>query len=223
MNMTLDVRRHLNLFDPYNFGDTPVTIIGAGATGSCLVLQLAKLGITNITVYDFDHVEEHNVPNQLFGIQDIGKSKVEALKEHVLAQTGLEIKAKEEKFTHGRLKGYVFVMVDSMTARKDIFETSIKAKSNVKLMIEPRMGLNEGRIYNVIPTDSTHCRRWEECWYPDSEAEVSACGTSQSVITTAILTASICVRQLINHVNSVELDNEILLDVMYNGIYPTKW
>lgn len=223
MNVNLDVRRHLDLFDPYDFGDTPVTVLGCGATGSWLVLQLAKLGITNITVYDFDHVEEHNVPNQLFGIQDIGKSKVEALKEHVLAQTGLEIKAKEEKFTHGRLKGYVFVMVDSMTARKDIFETSIKAKSNVKLMIEPRMGLNEGRIYNVIPTDSTHCRRWEECWYPDSEAEVSACGTSQSVITTAILTASICVRQLINHVNNVELDNEILLDVMYNGIYPTKW
>lgn len=223
MNMNLDVRRHLNLFDPYAFGDTPVTVIGAGATGSWLVLQLAKLGITNITVYDFDVVEEHNIPNQLFGLEHVGIPKVYALSEIVKNQTGLRIKAMNEKFTHGRLRGYVFVMVDSMQARKDIFTTSIKAKSQVKLMVEPRMGLNEGRVYNVIPTDSTHCKRWEDCWYPDSEAEVSACGTSQSVITTAILTASICARQLINHVNDVELDNEILLDVMYNGIYPTKW
>lgn len=223
MNMALDVRRHMDLFDPYTFGDTPITVIGAGATGSWLVLQLAKLGIANITVYDFDVVEEHNIPNQLFGLDDIGQPKVVALQRIIAEYTGTQIKIHNEKFTRGRLKGYVFVMVDSMSSRKEIFETSIKAKSNVKLMIEPRMGLNEGRIYNVIPTDSTHCRRWEECWYPGSEAEVSACGTSQSVITTAILTASICVRQLINHVNNVELDNEILLDLMYNGIYPTKW
>lgn len=222
-NTNLDVRRHMALFDPIKFADTTITVIGAGATGSWLVLQLAKLGISNITVYDFDDVEEHNVPNQLFGLEHVGMSKVFALQQIVKDQTGLQITAKHEKFTHGRLRGYVFIMVDSMSSRKDIFTTSIKAKSNVKLMVEPRMGLNEGRIYNVIPTDSVQCRRWEECWYPDSEAEVSACGTSQSVITTAILTASICVRQLINHFNNVELDNEILLDVMYNGIYPTKW
>ena len=222
-NPHLDYSRHMTLFDPYQFGDTKVNIIGAGATGSWLVLQLAKLGISNITVWDFDIVEEHNIPNQLFGLPHVGMPKVEALKQIVQEQTGVEINIKNERFTTGRLSGYVFLMVDSMRARKDIWETSVKNKSAVKLLIEPRMGLNEARVYNVSPMDLTQQRAYEAAWYPDDEAEVSACGTSQSVITTALFTASYVARQMINHFNGVELDNEILMDPMYNNIYPTSW
>lgn len=218
----LDVRRHAELFDPYTF-NTPVTIIGAGATGSWLALSLAKLGITDITVWDFDIVEEHNVPNQAFLTVQVGETKVEALYNVVIANTGTEIKYKNDKFTHQRLYGIVFLMVDSMKARKEIWEASIRMKSAVKLLVEPRMGLNEGRIYNVNPTDLNHIKRYEDCWYSDDEAEVSACGTSQTVITTALSVASWCARQLINHHADVELDNEILIDFMYNNIYPTRW
>lgn len=218
----LDVRRHMELFDPYTF-DTPVTIIGAGATGSWLALSLAKLGITNITVWDFDIVEEHNIPNQAFGQYNVNELKVLALYEQIKQQTGTEIKVKTQKFTDQRLTGYVFLMVDSMKARKDIWDNSIKMKSSVKLLVEPRMGLSEGRIYNVIPTDPTHIKRYEDCWYSDEEAKVSACGTSQTVVTTAMSVASWCARQLINHHKGVDMDNEILIDFMYNNIYPTKW
>jgi molybdopterin/thiamine biosynthesis adenylyltransferase len=212
----------MELFDPYTF-TTPVTIIGAGATGSWLALALAKLGITDITVYDFDTVEEHNVPNQAYGLDAIGSQKVRALRDEILEATGTEIKWKDEKFTNQRLSGIVFLMVDSMAARRDIWENSIKMKSAVKLLVEPRMGLNEGRVYNVNPVDLNHIRRYEDCWYSDEEAEVSACGTSQTVITTAMSVASWCARQLINFHANVELDNEILIDFMYNNIYPTRW
>lgn len=218
----LDVRRHMELFNPYEF-NTPVTIIGAGATGSWLALQLAKLGISDITVYDFDVVEEHNIPNQLFGIMDIGKPKVDALAEFILATTGTPIKAKNEAYTNQRLSGIVFCMVDSMKVRDDIWKLGAKGKSAVKLYVEPRMGLNEGRIYNVNPTDSNHWKRYEECWYPDDEAEVSACGTSQSVITSALLIASTCARQLINYHNGIELSNEIQLDPVYNQVFEYRW
>lgn len=224
MTMTqLDTRRHMDIFNPYDFGNTAVTVIGAGATGSWLVLELAKLGIQNITVWDFDVVEEHNIPNQIFGLQHVGLPKVVALQEIILDYTGLEIKVKNERFESGRLRDYVFLMVDSMTGRKEIFDSSIRGKSAIKLMIEPRMGLNEARIYNVNPMSLTHQKQWDAAWYPDDEAEVSACGTSQAVITTALLTASFTARQLINHVNEVELSNEILIDPMYNNIYETRW
>lgn len=222
-NMNLDFRRHMSLFDPIKFGDTPVTIIGAGATGSWLAMEIAKLGVSNITVWDFDVVEEHNIPNQLFYLSDVGKPKVVALQNHIKQATGLEINAKMAKFTRGRLSGYVFLMVDSMEARKNIWESSIKGKSAVNHLVEPRMGLNEARVYNVNPVDLNEQKRYEDCWYPDDEAEVSACGTSQSVITTAMLTASFCARQLINHFNGEELSNEILIDPMYNNIYETRW
>lgn len=222
MNTNLDIRRHQDLFDPYTF-DTPITVIGAGATGSWLTLCLAKLGISNITVWDYDKVEEHNVPNQLYGQEDVGSEKVKALYKYLDAFTDLQIRINCDTFTNQRLHGIVFLMVDSMKARREIWENSIKMKPAVKLLVEPRMGLNEGRIYNVIPTDLLHIKRYEECWYSDEDAEVSACGTSQTVITTAMSVASHCARQLINFHNQVELDNEILVDYMYNNIFPTKW
>jgi molybdopterin/thiamine biosynthesis adenylyltransferase len=217
-NRFLDLRRHSELFDAEKFDDA-VTVIGAGATGSWLVLQLANLGITNITVYDFDTVEEHNVPNQLYGLTDIGKPKVQALYEYIKEQTGLVIKGKNEKYEKQRLGGYVFLMVDSMAERKRIYEESIKMKRAVKLLVEPRMGLDVGRIYNVDPVDLTQLEWYEDTYYSDDEAEVSACGTSMTVITTAMAVASFCARQLINHVDGTPLHNEILLDFKFNNLF----
>lgn len=221
MTNTLDISRHRELIDTDSFTDV-VTVIGAGATGSWLVLQLAKLGIKNITVYDFDVVEEHNIPNQLFGISDIGESKVHALQEFVHGQTGVAINAIPKAYTNQRLSGYVFCMVDSMEARKMIWENA-KGKSAVKHFVEPRMGLDVGRVYNVDVMDLEQQRRYEDCFYTDEEAEVSACGMAQTVVTTAMNIASTCARQLINKHNGVELGNELIFDLMYNNVIETRW
>lgn len=219
----LNISRHAELFEPYYF-EHPVTIIGAGATGSWLALALAKLGITNITVYDFDEVEEHNVPNQAFGVQDVGNTKVSALHNLIAFTCGdVHIKVKDEKFTDQRLNGIVFLMVDSMAERKKIWENSIKMKSAVKLLVEPRMGLDMGRIYNIDPMNMGHIEKYEDTYYSDDEAEVSACGTSQTVITTALCIAGWCARQLINFHNKEELDNEIFIDFKFNNIITTRW
>ena len=218
----LDISRHKELFDPYKF-EHPVTIIGAGATGSWLALALAKLGIENITVWDFDVVEEHNVPNQAFGLRDISYPKVDALYREIAQKTGTQIMSHIKPFTNQRLAGIIFLMVDSMKTRKEIWDASIKMKSAVKLLIEPRMGLHVARVYNVDPCDLTHVKEYENTYYDDDVAEVSACGVSKSVISTAMATASWCVRQLINFHNKIELDNEILIDFYYNNIVTRKW
>lgn len=230
MSHNLNISRHMELFDPDRF-EHPVTIIGAGATGSWLALSLAKLGITDITVYDFDVVEEHNIPNQAFnlksfdgdGIGHVGISKVKALRDMVFLATGTTIKIKNEKFTDQRLSGVVFLMVDSMSARKEIWENSIKLKPAVKLLVEPRMGLDMGRIYNVDPMDMNQIKKYEDTYYDDDVAEVSACGASMTVITSALGITSWCGRQLINFHNNEELDNEILIDFKYNNIVTTRW
>lgn len=221
-NRNLDLRRQMELFDVEKF-NTPVTIIGAGATGSWLALCLAKLGISDITVYDYDIVEEHNVPNQAFGLHDIGKLKTESIKDAIRRNTGASIKTQSEKFVGQRISGIVFLMVDSMAGRKEIWENSLRLKPSVQLVIEPRMGLDMGRIYNVIPTSLAQIKAYEDTYYSDDEAEVSACGTSMTVVTTAMSIAAYCARQLINFHNGEELDNEILIDLKYNNLITTKW
>lgn len=244
--MVLDIRRHQSLFDGDTF-NTPIHVIGAGATGSWLVLELAKLGIKGnlIHVWDFDHVEEHNIPNQAYNLisynhgtidgvhnradapleysTHVRKPKIEALYQVVREATGECFKAHYAKYESQRLNGYVFLMVDSMEERKRIWEQAVKMKSAVKLLIEPRMGLDVGRVYNVEPTNMEHIRQYEDTFYTDEESEASACGTAQTVITTSVSTASWCARQLVNHVGEVELDNEILIDYKYNNIFTNRW
>lgn len=221
-NMTvvhLDTSRHMELFDPLTF-NTPIHVIGVGATGSWLVLQLAKLGIRGelINVWDFDTVEAHNIPNQAFSFNDIGKMKVDALAELVEYQTGAVINTNPVKFEQQRISGYVYLMVDSMAERRRIWERAIKLKSAIKHMVEPRMGLHVGRVYNVDPMDVTAGMEYEKTYYSDEGAEVSACGNSLTVITSALGIASWCVRQLINLEAEVEVDSEILIDFAYNNI-----
>lgn len=216
--------RHMELFNPDYFNDN-INIIGVGATGSWLALQFAKLGIkgSRIKVWDFDVIEEHNIANQAFPISAIGEYKVDALAEMIKDQTGAEIEANNRKFENERISGYVFLMVDSMSERKRIWEQAVKMKSAVKLLVEPRMGLDMGRIYNVSPMNMSHVRSYEDTFYTDEEAETSACGASQSVITTSSAIASLCARQLVNMNNELELDNEILIDFMYNNLMTEVW
>lgn len=222
MTHNLDISRHMELFDPDKF-NLPITIIGAGATGSWLALSLAKLGITDITVYDFDTVEEHNIPNQAFGIDQIGQPKVKAIHNLIFQDTGTKIKFKNERFSNQRVAGIVFLMVDSMKVRKEIWDNSLKLKSAVKLLVEPRMGLDVGRVYNVDPMNMNHIKKYEDTYYDDDVAEVSACGASMTVVTTALGIVSWCGRQLINFHNKEDLDNEILIDFKYNNIFTTRW
>ena len=61
-----------------------ILIIGAGALGTHILWGLISMGVTEITILDFDIVEESNLNRQLFyGYQDIGKKKIEVLRNRV--------------------------------------------------------------------------------------------------------------------------------------------
>lgn len=235
----MDYSRQETIFIPDEF-KTPIHVIGAGATGSWLVLALAKLGIKDITVWDFDEVEEHNIPNQAYRLQyqdvipesqdweystDISKPKVVALADMVKSFTGIDIKPRNQRVTgKEKLEGIVFVMTDTMHSRKDIWDMALKYKIPVKLVVEPRMGVDGGRIYCVDPMNVNHVKQYEQTLYTDAEAEVSACGISQSVVATAMQIASMCAWKVINFHNKDTLGNQYLVDARYSsGIYITKW
>jgi len=63
-----------------------VLVVGSGGLGSPVLFYLAAAGVGNIGIIDFDVVDESNLQRQvLFTISDIGRLKVEAAKERILA------------------------------------------------------------------------------------------------------------------------------------------
>jgi len=63
-------------------------VFGIGSVGSNFVRSLAKSGFTSIKVYDFDIVEEDNIPAQSYYLSHIGMQKTDALKELIKNETG---------------------------------------------------------------------------------------------------------------------------------------
>lgn len=217
----IDSTRHRSVFSPDKFGDKArVDIIGCGATGSRIALSLAKLGIKNLHLWDFDIVEPHNLANQAYTLEDVGSPKVSALAAHIFAATGEWPTQHNEPVTaKTQLGNIVFLLTDTMKSRKEIWQGAIRFKLHIKLMVETRMGAEEGRIYSISPTKMDEIKLWESTLCEDSEAAVSECGTSISVGPTAEIISGMAVWQFIRWYNveinkgQDELDKEIIFNL----------
>jgi len=192
--------RHKPVLDPEKFR-MGVEVIGCGAVGSKIASELGKMGINQVRVSDGDVIEEQNVANQNFAITDVGKPKADALKEWVKRHTGIEYTSVAEFIKEPKtFYPIVFVTTDTMKSRKDIWEQSIRLKPHVRLMIETRMHISEGRVYAVDPCNPEHIKAWESTLRDDadtSDAVDPVCGLPISIGATAAFTASLAVWQLI--------------------------
>lgn len=62
-----------------------VAVCGLGGLGSNIAFALARCGIGRLHLIDFDHVDLTNLNRQQYTIQQIGRTKPDALKEELLA------------------------------------------------------------------------------------------------------------------------------------------
>lgn len=60
-----------------------VSILGCGGLGSNIAIALARCGLGEIHIYDFDKVEYSNLNRQNFDLNDLGKSKVGQTKKRI--------------------------------------------------------------------------------------------------------------------------------------------
>ena len=70
--------RQLGLVPRDKLTDAKVSVIGVGAIGRQVALQLAAIGVSRLQLIDFDSVEPTNVTTQGYRADEIGMSKVMA-------------------------------------------------------------------------------------------------------------------------------------------------
>lgn len=72
-------RRLGGLFDNVALAGTTVAVIGLGSGGSVAATQLARCGVVNMRLVDFDRLEAHNVMRHACGLSDVGRYKTRAV------------------------------------------------------------------------------------------------------------------------------------------------
>ncbi len=122
----------------------PIHVIGCGGIGSWSALLLAKMGCQDITIYDFDNVEEHNVASQFYKQFQVGIKKTTALKQNVHEQTGVELKIGNVEEEHLIRDNIVIIAVDKMSEREK-FAIDFRYSDNI--IIDGRMGGLQAEIY----------------------------------------------------------------------------
>jgi len=61
-----------------------VLIVGLGSGGSNIAVELAKAGVGNFSLVDFDRIELHNIARHICGINELGRLKTNAVKDAIL-------------------------------------------------------------------------------------------------------------------------------------------
>lgn len=176
---------------------TPVTIIGAGAIGSWVALQLAKMGVEDITVWDPDTVSVENMSCQMYGFPHIGMSKVEALVHIVRGLTNVHIEDIPDKWKASPTltKGIVVLAVDCMQARREIFDEICDSHFQVTHVIDARMGAEHAALYVMNPNDAKDRDAYEKTLYSNTEAVQERC-TAKATIYTANLLSGLVVKAI---------------------------
>ena len=195
----MDFLRQAAFLDPNRFRKRRVHILGVGALGSWVAYQLAKLGFREIHLYDYDTIEEHNIPNQIYGEEHLGKKKVEALKELIEKTMGKWCRV----ITHDvdllnddvQLDDIVVCAVDSLDLRKKLWEEN---KDNVRLWVDGRMAIDYGVVYGVDTTKRSIVENYSVSFDSDEEAEESPCN-ERAIVNNTVMIANTMVNCIVAH------------------------
>lgn len=196
-------------------------IIGCGSVGSSVAELIARLGITKISLYDFDTVSSHNLANQMFFAEDVNKKKVDVVAD-MICKINPEAKADIQVFEDGwvrgktRLNGFVFLCVDNIDVRREIVEDNM-INLSIKGVFDFRTRLEDAQHYAAnwaVPEDRKNLLSTMQFSHEEAKEEtpVTACNVEIGVAPTVRIICAVGVANFMNFVRGKELKHIILSD-----------
>lgn len=215
----MDLSKSYEFFQPEKCNGK-IHIIGCGSVGSTIAENLARCGVKKMCLWDFDTVERHNIVNQMFTEEHVGKPKVEALAS-ILKSINPDITNDLELYPDGwqgkNLSGYIFLCVDNIELRKQIVKQHYN-NTFVKAVFDFRTGLESAQHYAAPWNDSKlKSILLESMDFSHEEAmvetPVSACGVTLGVATTVRAICALGVANFIRFIKGEGIKKFINVDL----------
>ena len=209
-------QRQRDLVPPERLAACNAIVIGVGAIGRQVALQLAAIGIHCMALYDPDHVKLENLATQGFWESEVGSTKVSAVAKQAKQQfPKLELHTFPERFRKTHVQRWstsrqiaVFCCVDTIDARKLIWEA---AKDKAHFFVDGRMAAEVIRVLTSdVPNVDQH---YPTTLFASSDAYAGEC-TAKSTIYTANIAAGLMVGQFTRWLRRLPVVREQLFNLL---------
>ncbi len=187
-----------------------VTVIGVGAIGRQVALQLAAIGVQRLQLIDFDQVEWTNITTQGYLQTDLGKFKTTATRETAeRLASEIDITELQDRFRPRHETGsIIFCCVDSISVREAIWRA---VSARCEFFVDGRM---LGEVIRVLAVSPAEMREYyESTLFDQAEAQTGAC-TAQSTIYTANIAAGLMLHQFSRFLRRLPVDRDLNLNLL---------
>ena len=191
-------------------GECKATIVGVGAIGRQVALQLAAMGISWLQLLDFDCVEESNLASQGYLQADLGRQKVDATAE-LCRQINrqLQVHTVNDRFRRSTEVGnLLFCAVDSIEIRRLIWNAT---RDKVNIFIDGRMSAEVLRVLTVYDSDSR--RNYPGTLFSQDQAYTGAC-TAKTTIYCANVAAGLMLAQFTKWLRRLPIDADVQMNLL---------
>jgi len=191
-------------------GQVKVTVIGVGAIGRQVALQLASIGVRRLQLVDFDAVDLTNVTTQGYLAEDVGQLKVQATAAAIARlDPTIVVETIKDRYRPRMETGEgVFCCVDSIEARAAIWRS---VGSRCRFWCDGRM---LGEVLRVLAVADGHGREhYPTTLFAQSEAQPGRC-TARATIYAASVAAGLMVHQFTRGLRGMPVDRDTSLNLL---------
>jgi len=202
--------RQRALVPPERLAECHATVVGVGAIGRQVALQLAAMGIPRLQLIDHDTVEPANLACQGYLEDDLGRAKVIATADlcHQIHHM-LDVEPVPKRFRRSMEVGNVlFCCVDSITTRRLIWEA---VKGRVQFFADGRMSAETIRVLSVC--DSLSRQHYPPTLFAAGEAHPEPC-TAKATIYTANVAAGLLLSQFTKWLRRLPVEADMTLNLL---------
>lgn len=202
--------RQQELVPQQQLAELTATVIGVGAIGRQVGLQLAGIGVRRLQLIDFDMVDITNVTTQGYLGMDVGQPKVLATMAAIARlDPSVAVETVQDRYRPRTASGEaVFCCVDSITARATIWRS---VSSRCRFWADGRMLGETIRVLTVA--DHVGHDHYPSTLFAQPEAQPGRC-TARATVYAACIAAGLMVHQFTRWLRGMPVDRDTSLNLL---------